>query len=247
MHYPFENHTIKDDHTMITLQQIEEKYDFTFPEFFKKLWDDGMLNYMRGFDEGLKEDESWVKTVYPTLKDNPPILLHTGESQLTLLTPEMMLNFETPAFWDVETHHFIPFAKTLEGNYYAFYNNVKVDGETPIVEIWDEMDDTEYYAKNFEDFIFRQMVESAEDIDIDDLKVEYDNDIKAYIADVDRDIASIAPYLKKEYIEILKDIYSREPQKGTLAYSLITMQEAENIVKENMNFELLGESFPHEI
>lgn len=232
---------------MITLQQIEEKYDFVFPEFFKKLWNDGMLNYMRGFDEELKEGVSWVDTVYPTLKDNPPALLHTGESQLTLMTPEMMLNFETPEFWDVEAHHFIPFAKTLEGNYYAFYDNVKIDGETPIVEIWDEMDDTEYYAKNFEDFIFRQMVESAEDIDKDDIKIEYDNDVNAYIADVHRDIESISPYLKKAYVEILKEIYSKEPQEGTLAYSLITMQEAEDMVKENMDFELLEESFSHEI
>ena len=232
---------------MITLQQIEEKYDFIFPEFFKKLWDDGMLNYMRGFDEGLKEGENWIDTVYPALKENPPALLHSGESQLTLLTPEMLLNFETPAFWDTEAHHFIPFAKTLEGNYYAFYDNVKVEGETPIVEIWDEMDDTEYYAKNFEDFIFRQMVESAEDIDKDDLKVEYGGDVNAYLADVHRDIESITPYLKAEYIEKLKEIYGREPKEDTLVYLLITMQESEEIIESYLDFELMGESFPHEI
>lgn len=70
MHHPFGNH-IKDEPAMITLQQIEEKYDFIFPEFFKKLWDDGMLNYMRGFDERLKEGENWIDTVYPVLKENP--------------------------------------------------------------------------------------------------------------------------------------------------------------------------------
>ncbi|MFT7878834.1 MAG: SMI1/KNR4 family protein [Sulfurimonas sp.] len=232
---------------MVTLKQIEEKYDFTFPEYFKRLWDDGMLNYMRGFEEGLKEGESWVDTVYPTLRENPPALLHSGEAQMTLLTPEAILNFQTPEFWDIETHKFIPFAKTLEGNYYAFYDNVKVKGEAPIVEIWDEMDDTEYYAKNFEDFIFRQMVESAEDIDKDDLKVEYDGDVHAYIADVERDIASITPYLKADYIKLLKDIYSREPKEGTLAYSLISMNESEEIVKEYLDFELFEKSFSHEI
>jgi hypothetical protein len=232
---------------MVTLKQIEEKYNFTFPEYFKRLWNDGMLNYMRGFDQGLKEGETWVKTVYPTLQENPPALLHSGEAQLALLTPEAILNFQTPEFWDVERHHFIPFAKTLEGNYYAFYDNVKVEGEAPIVEIWDEMDDTEYYAKNFEDFIFRQMLESAEDIDKDDLKAEYDGDVTAYIEDVEKDIKSITPYLKAEYIELLKEIYSREPKEGTLAYSLISMSEAEEIVEEYLDFELLGESFSHEI
>ena len=232
---------------MVTLQQIEEKFDFTFPEYFKRLWNDGMLNYMRGFEEGLKEGETWVDTVYPTLQENPPALLHSGEAQLTLLTPDAMLNFETPVFWDVDTHHFIPFAKTLEGNYYAFYDNVKVDGEAPIVEIWDEMDDTEYYAKNFEDFIVRQMVESAEDIDKDDLKVEYGGDVNAYIADVERDIKSITPYLKAGYTQLLNEIYSKEPKEGTLAYSLISMREAEKIVEEYLDFELMGESFSHEI
>lgn len=232
---------------MVTLKQIEEKHHFSFPEYFKRLWDDGMLNYMRGFEGGLNEGENWVDTVYPTLRENPPALLHSGEAQMSLLTPEAMLNFETPPFWDVETHHFIPFAKTLEGNYYAFYDNVKVEGEAPVVEIWDEMDDTEYYAKNFEDFIFRQMVESAEDIDKDDLQAEYGGDVNAYIADVERDIASITPYLKAEYIEVLNDIYSREPKEGTLAYSLISMREAEEIVEKYLDFELMGESFSHEI
>lgn len=232
---------------MVTLQQIEEKYNFTFPEYFKRLWDDGMLNYMRGFDEGLKEGENWVNTVYPTLQENPPALLHSGEAQLSLLTPEAILNFETPAFWDLETHHFIPFAKTLEGNYFAFYDNVKVEGEAPIVEIWDEMNFTEYYTKNFEDFIVRQMIESAEDIDKDDLKAEYDGDVQAYIADVEKDIKSITPYLKPEYVQLLKDIYSKEPKEGTLAYSLISISESEEIVEKYLSFELFGESFCHEI
>lgn len=232
---------------MVILKELEKKYHFIFPDHFKRLWDDGMLNYMRGVEEGLKEAESWVDTVYPTLRENPPALLHSGESQLTLLTPEAMLNFQTPPFWDVEKHHFIPFAKTLEGNYYAFYDNVRVEGEAPIVEIWDEMDDTEYYAKNFEDFIFRQMVESAEDIDKDDLKVEYGGDVNAYITDVEHDIKSISPYLKAEYTQLLKEIYSKEQKEGTLAYSLITLQEAEEIVEKYLDFELMGESFSHEI
>jgi len=231
---------------MITLQQIEEKYNFTFPEFYKKLWDDGMLNYMRGFENGLQEGESWIDTVYPTLQDNPPVLLHSGESQLTLLTPEMMLHFETPPFWDTDTHRFIPFAKTLEGNFYAFYDNVKIDSETPVVEIWDEMDTTEYYAKNFEDFIVRQMLESANDIDKDDLKAEYNGSIKAYLEDVHCDIKSISPYLRETYVKLLEEIYSREPKEGTLAYALLDMRELESLIKKYLDFEKLDESFAHE-
>lgn len=230
---------------MITLEAIEAKHHFTFPDFFRKLWDDGMLNYMRGFEDGFRDENSWEETVYPTLRDNPPILLHSGEAGLKILTPKEIHNFENPPFWDVETHHFIPFAKTLERNYFAFYDNVKIEGEAPVVEIWDEMDDAEYYAKNFEDFIFRQMVEGATDIDPDDFIAEYEN-IDGYISDIKLDIDSITPYLKAEYIEILKDIYNKEPQKGEYSYFLITIEEAENIVEKYMDFELLNESFSHE-
>lgn len=231
---------------MITLKELEEKYRFAFPNLFRKLWEDGMLDYIRRFEDGLGENENWEDTVYPKLRKNPPILLHSGEAGLKIFSPEEILNFETPPFWDIETHHFIPFAKTLEGNYFAFYTTVKVEGEAPIVEIWDEMDDAEYYAKNFEDFIFRQMVESATDIDPDYLMGEYD-DIDDHIDDLHQDIESITPYLQKEYITILKDIYSRELQKGDFAYFLITVDEAEKIIKENMDFELLYESFSHEV
>ena len=226
---------------MITLEEIETKHHFTFPDFFRKLWDNGMLNYMKGVEEG----QDWEDTVYPKLRENPPILLHSGEAGLKIFTPEEMLDFQTPPFWDAQVHHLIPFAKTLEGNYFAFYDNVKVEGEAPVVEVWDEMDDAEYYAKNFEDFIFRQMVESATDIDPDDHIAEHD-DIDGYIADVHRDIASVTPYLKTEYIAILNDIYGRTTQKNDFSFSLISIDEAEKIVKENMDFELLGESFSHE-
>ena len=194
---------------MITLQEIEEKHNFTFPTYFKRIWDQGILNEIKGFEEGFE-----------------------------FLTPEEILNFEAPFFWDIETHHFIPFAKTVERNYFAFYNNVKIEDETPIVEIWDEMDDTEYYAKNFEDFIFRQMVESAEEIDTDD--------INTYISDLLQTIKSLTPYLKPSYIKILEEIYTNEPQKIGSDYSLLDSEDSEKIVKENIDFKQLGESFSHE-
>lgn len=232
---------------MLTLDAIEEKHDFTFPSLYRKLWEDGMLNYMRGFDEPLKEGETWANTVYPALKEKPPILLHTGESQMTILTPQMMLDFEFPPFWDVETHHFIPFAKTLEGNYFAFYNNVKIEGQIPVVEIWDEMDDTVYYAKNFETFIVRQMIESANDIDKDDLKVDYHGEMDAYLADARKDIDAIVPYISPEYVELLREIYGREAKEDKFSYYLIEFEEMEDLVEEKLGFEKMDESFSHEL
>jgi len=42
---------------------------------------------------------------------------------------------------------------------YAFYKNIVIDGSNPIVLVWHDANRTEILAKNFEDFIFRKMIE----------------------------------------------------------------------------------------
>ena len=87
---------------MTTLENIEEKHNYTFPKLFKSLWRDEMLNWMRGFELPLEKDKTWAEDVYPALKENPPVLLHSGGSDFELLTADEMLNFEFPKLWDTE-------------------------------------------------------------------------------------------------------------------------------------------------
>ena len=54
----------------MTIQEIETKYGFSFPLLYKQLDADGML------DVG-EYGPNWYTEVYPTLKDNPPLLLHS--------------------------------------------------------------------------------------------------------------------------------------------------------------------------
>jgi len=147
---------------MTTLEQIEKKHNYTFPTLYRTLFEADMLNWMRGFESPLEKEKSWADDVYPTLKENPPLLLHSGGSDFELLTPDDILDFKFPEEWDTDTHHFIPFAKTSEGNVYAFYKNVEIDGQTPIVLIWQD-DEAEYVAKTLEDFIFRKMLEATDE------------------------------------------------------------------------------------
>ena len=79
---------------MTTLEAIETKHNYTFPVLYKKLWEDDMLNWMRGFNLPLEKDKTWVGDVYPTLKENPPLLLHSGGSDFELLTAKEMQNFK---------------------------------------------------------------------------------------------------------------------------------------------------------
>jgi len=232
---------------MTTLEQIEKKHNYTFPTLYKTLFEADMLNWMRGFESPLEKEKSWADDVYPTLKENPPLLLHSGGSDFELLIPTDILNFEFPEEWDTKTHHFIPFAKTSEGNVYAFYKNVEVDEQNPIVLIWQD-DEAEYVAKNFEDFIFRKMIEATDDIDKDDIHADYgkDDPVEFYRKDLLLDLNAITPYLNETYITLLENIYNAESVDMLFSYALKSEKKISDIVKEELGFNLMGDVFNHE-
>ncbi len=232
---------------MTTLQDLETKHKYSFPKLYKTLFEADMLNWMRGFELPLPEGKTWAEDVYPALKENPPLLLHSGGSDFELLTPDDILNFEFPAAWDTDTHHFIPFAKTAEGNTYAFYENVEINGENPVVLIWED-DETEFIAKNFEDFIFRKMMEAADDVDKEDLEADYgkENAIETYRADLKRDLESIKPYLNEAYVSLLEESYNGEVAETLISYGFKMSKPLKMILSELLTFDKMGEIFDHE-
>lgn len=232
---------------MTTLEQLETRHDYSFPKLYKTLFEADMLNWMRGFELPLEAGKTWANDIYPTLKEDPPLLLHSGGSDFELLTPDDILNFEFPKEWDTQQHHLIPFAKTAEGNMFAFYKNVEIDGENPIVLIW-ENDEAEFVAKNFEDFIFRKMIEASDDIDKDDLYADYgkDNGMELYRADLQADLKTIRPYLKDVYVSILEEAYNGEILETLISYGLMGAKPVKTVIKEMLDFELMGEVFEHE-
>ena len=233
---------------MITLSQIETRHNYTFSPLFKRLWADDMLDWMRGFDIPLPKEQTWATDVYPTLKDNPPLFLHSGGTDFELLTAQEMLEFKFSTLWDTQTHHFIPFAKTAEGNIYAFYKNIEFEGQNPVVLIWDDMDETEVIAKNFEDFIFRKMLEVGEDIDREDLNTDYGKaGIEGLRSDLLSDLKSISPYLSKKYIEIIETTYSNEVMEMLFSYSLISSKDLKETLKTHLDFAHLDEVIAHEV
>jgi hypothetical protein len=231
------------------LAKLESKYKYKYSKFFKKLWDDGMLDWMDKRTTPFAPGETWESSVYPKIKENPKVLLHTGGFDFEMLTYDDMLNFKFDEFWDIETHNFIPFARTEEGIVYALYSNIKTDGESAVVCIWDDMNETEVLAKNFEDFIFRKMIEAVYDVDNDDLNADYkETGFEGYRADILNDLRTISPYLKKEYVEILSDIYNRKNViKGMISHSLLSRDEFTNIIQEYLHFEELNAVFEHEL
>lgn len=229
------------------LERVEKRYKVRFSKLYRELWEEGMLDWMNGREE-LKEGESWEKSIYPEIKENPPLLLHSGGFDFEMMREEEILNYQFDEMWDIEEHEFIPFAKTEEGNIYAFYKNMKKEEEMVVVYIWNDMNETEIIAKNFEDFIFRKMLEAVFDIDKDELKGDYkEGGFKAYKIDLLNDLKTVKPYIKREYGDILEEIYRREEQESLFSFSLISKEELVDIIEKNIKFAELDSVFEHEI
>ena len=230
------------------IEEIELKYNYTFPKLYKKLWKENMLNWMGDWgDKPFSIKDTWENSVYPAIKDNPPLLLHTGGYDFELLTTSAIYGYTFDELWNTDEHHFIPFAKTAEGDVYAFYKNIEIDGENPIVYIIKD-DETEIIAKNFEDFIFRQMLTAINDVEKDEISADYGNDFEAYRKDILNDLRTISPYINKHYIALLEEFYNREEVlEGMFSYSLIGANELNETIKKYLNFEQLDKTFNHEI
>lgn len=209
-----------------------------------------MLDWMGGRSAPFLADESWATSVYPKIKDHPPLLLHTGGFDFELLTEEKILNFKFDEFWDMDRHTFIPFGRLEEGAIFAFYPEITTDGEPAVVCVWNDMNETEVLAKNFEDFIFRKMLEAVYDVDKEELLGDYpkENTFEAYRADILKDLESIKPYLNETYAKILSDIYGRkEVMESLISYSLLRREELQSLIETYLSFEALDHIFEHEI
>ena len=232
------------------LVEIEKRYKYKFPKLFNELWQDGMLDWMNGRTTPFGRDESWATTVYPKIKSNPPLLLHSGGFDFELLRAEEILDFQFDELWDIDKHEFIPFAKTEEGDIYAFYKNIKSDdGQNVIVHIWNDMNETEIIAKNFEDFIFRKMLESVYDIDKEDLKADYkEGGFEEYRIDILNDLKTVKPYLNTAYGELLVKLYYRKTVIDNIfSYGLVTQKELVDIIQKYLSFDELDLIFEHEL
>jgi len=231
------------------IEEIELKYTYIFPKLFRELWNDGMLDWMNGHSGEFTFSESWANTIYPKIKENPPLLLHSGGFDFELLRPEEILNFKFDELWDTDKHSFIPFAKTEEGNIYAFYKNIQHEDENVIVHIWNDMNETEIIAKNFEDFIFRKMLEAIFDVDKEDLKGDYKkNGFLGYKGDLINDLKTITPYLNKNYIEILEKFYNKDKIiESMFSYGLINQKELVGLVQKYLFFKNIDTIFEHEL
>ena len=221
----------------MTPNDIEAHYHITLPPLYRRLYDDGMLDWLGGRSEPLPEGFDWAKEVYPTLHEHPPLLFHTG-GDLFLMTPKQIIECDCPDYWRSDAHTLVPFAKGIdEALHYVLIYEASSDAEPMVGLVFEDEEETQLLAQNFEDFIFRTMVEAADEIDRENLDREYGSGApESYRTDILRDLKTIRPYLKADYTDALDDLYHGEVGETLVSYYFQGSRPTERILEEMIGF-----------
>ncbi len=226
----------------MTPKEIESHYQITLPPLYHRLYEAGMLDWLDGHSEPLPEGFDWAKEVYPTLHENPPLLFHTG-GDLFLMRPKQIVECDCPDYWQSDTHTLVPFARGIdEALHYVLIYETGSEAEPMVGLVFEDEEEAQLLAQNFEDFIFRTMLEAADEIDRENLDREYgQNAPESYRVDILRDLETIRPYLKADYIEVLDDLYHGKVGETLVSYYFQGSQPTEEILSEMIGFEEMDE------
>lgn len=194
----------------------------------------------------------WYAEVYPTLKENPTLLLHSYDFELLNLksVDEEIGDLTDPDDYRQidKKFNFIPFAKSGGGDHYCFFLNEENEGNVPVVYVWHDANEVSYLAKNLSDFIFRMLLTdmSNQDIYNEISDEEFRNDIEAVFK-------SHKKYLTEQQNNILEDILKREifdyeivlGSQKEAARGLLTDVELKKLLNEIIPFEKMDQSFEY--
>lgn len=232
---------------MNTLEDLEKEFNFTYPELYKQLYADKMLDW--GSD-----GNGWYTNVFPTLKENPPLLLFGSDIEIwdPIVYRDGIREIINHEVYDINPkYRMVPLAKNGAGDLYVFQLDMENNGEVPIT-FFGHDSDAEILAKNLQDFIFRQLLESL--TEIDEYSMAYEDSEEEIKKNLHNQLKTHRKYLKPEQVEILENLYKRDifgytyktPNGGEFeAEGLLTFDELEKLIKQEMAFEKLNTKFDY--
>ncbi|WP_454059013.1 SMI1/KNR4 family protein [Elizabethkingia ursingii] len=232
---------------MNTLEDLEKEFNFTYPELYKQLYVDKMLDW--GSD-----GNGWYTNVFPTLKENPPLLLFGSDIEIwdPIVYRDGIREMINHEIYDINPkYRMVPFAKNGAGDLYVFQLDMENNGEIPIT-FFGHDSDAEILAKNLQDFIFRQLLESL--TEIDKYSMFYEDSEEKIKQNLHNQLKTHRKYLKAEQVEILEDLYQRDIFEYTYktpngsefeAKGLLTFNDLEKLIKQEMAFEKLNIKFDY--
>lgn len=233
---------------MNTLQELEKEYNFTYPELYKQLYADKMLDWGT-------EGNGWYTNIFPTLKENPPLLLFGNDIEIWdpiayHLGIREIINHEV---YDINPkYRMVPFAENGAGDLYVFQLDMETNGEIPVTFFPHDDSEAEILAKNLQDFIFRQLLESLTEMDEYSMfEGDSEEQIKIHLHN---QLNTHRKYLTLKQVEILEDIYTRNIFKYTYktpngsefeAKGLLTFDELDEVLSREIAFEKLNAKFDY--
>lgn len=232
---------------MSTLEDLEKEFNFTYPELYKQLYADRMLDW--GSD-----GNGWYTNVFPTLKENPPLLLFGSDIEIwdPIVYRDGIREMVNHEVYDINPkYQMVPLAKNGAGDLYVFQFDMEINGEVPIT-FFGHDSHAEILAKNLQDFMFRQLLESL--TEIDEYSMFYEDSEEKIKQNLHNQLKTHRKYLKAEQVEILEDIYQRDifeytykiPNGGEFeAKGLLTFDDLEKLIKQEIAFEKLNIKFDY--
>jgi SMI1 / KNR4 family (SUKH-1) len=225
----------------INTRKIENAFDLKLPLLYKKLENDGMLEYANVFGS------EWYNNVYPTLKKQPPFLMFAHGFEL-MSVREVYEEYRqmrdrlnaAPNEYPIDDWRddftMIAFAGDGSGDRFAFYNDG--ENEHAIIHWWHDANHCEIKAKNLQDYMFIKMLDLVLESDANsDLAAE--GDIKTNLNNM---LATHEKYLSTSQAAILKEIYSREFVNNDGILSAMELDEYKQILLQEIGYcEDLGE------
>jgi len=232
---------------MNTLEDLEKEFNFTYPELYKQLYADKMLDW--GSD-----GNGWYANVFLKLKENPPLLLFGSDIEIwdPIVYRDGIREMINHEIYDINPkYRMVPFAKNGAGDMFVFQLDMENNGEIPIT-FFGHDSDAEILAKNLQDFIFRQLLESL--TEIDEYSMFYEDSEEKIKQNLHNQLKTHRKYLKAEQVEILEDFYQRDIFEYTYkipngsefeAKGLLTFDDLEKLIKQEMAFEKLNIKFDY--
>ena len=229
---------------MTQLEQIEQQFNFKYPELYKKLYNEGMLDWG-------EFGKNWYATYWEKFKSNPPLLLFGYDIEFLEFN---RITEEIKAFKDPEDYRetnpefqFIPFAQTGGGDLYVFQFDKRRGNDIPITLVPHDSEEAIILAKNLQDFIFRKMLECV--VSIDEYSKAIDGDLKANLLNM---LRTHKPYLSQRQVAKIEEVYSRNlfeykykvPNgREYAAKGLISRDEYNDTIQQEIGFEDLDKEF----
>lgn len=222
------------------LNRLENLFNFTYPNSYKRMCLDGML-YCGEYGP------NWHKTEYPKYREFPSLLLSGLDIELLYANEiEKEATYMQTEEQYIKEYQLIPFAQTGGGDLYCFLiNRTDIDGEMEIVLAPHDESHATILAQNISDFIFRSLLEV----------VAYFDGDKESLQDIRNMLSTHLRYLKPNQQKIVLDVYSRSLQmyewkspNGEYVeqyLALIKREDLEDLLKKELGFNDLNTQFTY--